>query len=75
MVVLDAPEKFEIADQLFAKATAMSQRIILVLFRFNRKYLRMLPKHLSVESEILTFSANKFIGINDKLRELVDKSY
>ena len=47
----------------------------MVLLRIDKKYLQILSKKVSVNSTILTFSANKFIGINDKIRELVDKSY
>jgi ATP-dependent RNA helicase DDX18/HAS1 len=35
----------------------------------------MLTKKLQVTLKPLEFSKNKFVGINDKLRELVDMSY
>ena len=35
----------------------------------------MLTKKIGLTAEVLQFSVNKFVGINDKLRELVDKSY
>jgi hypothetical protein len=31
----------------------------------------MIEKKLNIQAEIMEFSANKFVGINDKLRELV----
>lgn len=48
---------------------------MLVLFKFNKKYLQILSKKVSLTSVPLSFSPNKFVGMNDKLRELVDKSY
>ena len=45
------------------------------MFKIDKKYLQILSKKVSVESSIMTFSANKFVGINDKIRELVEKSY
>lgn len=35
----------------------------------------MLQKKTQVSSTILDFSSNKFVGINDKLRSLVEQSY
>ena len=47
----------------------------MVLFKCDKKYLQILSKKVAVKSSIMTFSANKFVGINDKLRELVEKNY
>jgi len=48
---------------------------VLILLKINKKYLNMLSKKLSITPNILTYSPNKFVGINDKLREFVEQSY
>lgn len=35
----------------------------------------MMEKKLSIKGEIMEYSHNKFVGINDKLREFVEQSY
>lgn len=35
----------------------------------------MVQKHISLKVEPMEFSANKFLGINDKLRTLVESNY
>lgn len=72
---MDVPRTFELMESLLAQATQSQQSIFLVLFKIDKKYLQILSKKVSVESSIMTFSANKFVGINDKIRELVEKSY
>ncbi len=49
--------------------------IYLVLFKFDKKYQQILSKKISINVTEKSFSVNKFVGINDKLKEVVDKSY
>lgn len=35
----------------------------------------MIEKRAGIKSELMQFSPSKFVGINDKLREFVEKSY
>ena len=54
---------------------AANSQVVLLLLKVNRKYLNMLGKKLEVVTSILEFSHNKFVGFNDKLRQLVESNY
>lgn len=45
------------------------------MLKLNKKYLNMIAKKLDIKPEVMEYSHNKFVGINDKLREFVEKSY
>ena len=66
--MMDVPRTFELMEQLLAQAAQKHQELFLVLFRMDKKYLQILSKKVAVTSSIMTFSANKFVGINDKIR-------
>jgi hypothetical protein len=72
---LDIPSTFETLELLISKAAANKQDSFLVLLKINKKYLNMIEKRLPIKTELASFSSNKFLGINDKLRELVEKNY
>jgi ATP-dependent RNA helicase DDX18/HAS1 len=75
VMLMDVPENFETAEKIFEKAANEKSTTYLVLLKINKKYLQMLPKKVTVTTSICSFSPNKFVGINDKLRDLVEKSY
>lgn len=56
---------------MVVKAESAKSEVLLVLLKINRKYLNMVEKKVGIVAEQLEFSANKFVGINDKLREFV----
>ena len=60
---------------IITKSETSKSEVLLVLLKINKKYLNMVEKKLSITAEQLEFSANKFVGINDKLRELVESNY
>lgn len=72
-MLLDVPQDFETLQAILEHSGQAT--VYLVLLKINRKYMQMLNKKVSLSTQVLEFSKNKFVGINDKLRELVDKSY
>lgn len=74
-VLLDVPTAFEQLAALVGKAEAESSEVLLVLLKINRKYLKMVEKKCSLHFDEVEFSSNKLVGINDKLRELVETNY
>jgi hypothetical protein len=74
-VLLDVPTAFEQLAALVGKAEAESSEVLLVLLKINRKYLKMVEKKCSLHFDVVEFSSNKLVGINDKLRELVETNY
>lgn len=72
---MDVPATFEVFGELIAKVCSAKQTAILVLLKINKKYLNIVQKHLPLTIEPMEFSSNKFLGINDKLRKLVDSNY
>lgn len=74
-MIADIPVNFEIIQSILKEAQKHSNEVVLLLLKINKKYLNMLAKKLSITANILTYSPNKFVGINDKLREFVEQSY
>ena len=74
-MIADIPVNFEILQSILEQAKKHSNEVVLLLLKINKKYLNMLAKKLSITANILTYSPNKCVGINDKLREFVEQSY
>ena len=74
-MIADIPVNFEILQSILEQAKKHSNEVVLLLLKINKKYLNMLAKKLSITANILPYSPNKFVGINDKLREFVEQSY
>ena len=76
-MIMDIPHNFETLSQLLQNCQKSAETAI-VLMRNDRKYINMVNKKLFegkmdfIKCEI---SRNDFVGINKKLRELVDQSY
>ena len=62
-------------SDILKKTEEGKNEVILLLLKLNKKYLNMIAKKLSIKTEVMEYSHNKFVGINDKLREFVEKSY
>jgi hypothetical protein len=75
VMVADVPLNFEILTSVVNRGKEAGSEVVLLLLKINKKYLNMIEKRLSLKAEVLEFSHNKFVGINDKLRELVEQSY
>lgn len=75
VVIADVPHVFELLSDILKKTQEDKNEAILVLLKLNKKYLNMIAKKLDIKPEVMEYSHNKFVGINDKLREFVEKSY
>jgi hypothetical protein len=74
-MVADVPSTFEVLQGVIEEARKHGNEVVLIVLRINKKYLNMISKKLAVTPNVLTYSPNKFVGINDKLREFVESSY
>ena len=74
---MDIPTDFETMESLI-KLAQSSVEIAIVLMRKNKKYINMIKKKIldgKLDAVVAECPANGLVGINKKLRDLVDQSY